>query len=120
MAWIEFHTGLWNHWKVNRLAKKLDISYPHALGLVSCLWTWAVDNAENGNLSHFTDEEIAKGCRWIGEASGFFSYLIECQLVDENKRIHDWDKHGIRILKEARRRKAESRERSRERDTGRD
>ena len=112
MSWIEYHQDLWNLWKIERLAAKLGVTYAHALGLISCLWTWAISNARDGSLKDFTDDEIASACRWTGNHAGNIrKLLIECELVDgDTGRIHDWESHGLRLLNRARERTREWRE----------
>jgi hypothetical protein len=109
--WIEYHTNLWEFWKVKRLALKLSIPYAHALGLVSCLWVWTATNKADGNLTKFSDAEIADAARWGGEVNGFVGYLKECELLDADGKLHDWDKHGLRVILESRRRQQEYRDR---------
>lgn len=98
MAWIEFHTRLRDHWKIDRLKDALKIPYAHALGLVGCLWTWAAENAQNGNLSKFADSEICRATRYEGQPDGFKDILIKCELLDKNGYIHDWKAHGLKLL----------------------
>ena len=107
MAWIEYHDALWDFWKVNRLAKAIDIPYAHALGLISCLWTWAVRNQPCGILKRFTDDEIADAMRWTGKRPiPAKRFLINSELLDKKtEELHDWNKHGLRLLNQARERK---------------
>ena len=109
MAWIEYHTALRDHWKISRLADKLKTHYTEALGLVSCLWLWAAENAQDGHLKQFTDEEVARAARWTGAVNGFRQYLLDCELVDPDGRLHRWESYGLRMLLSARERQRESR-----------
>lgn len=112
MAWIEYHLSLREFWKVDRLAARLGIRYTEALGVVSCLWCWAGNNAKDGRLKKFTDLEIAKAARWEGPADNFKEILRSCRLLDKGTdKIHDWDKHGLRLIEESRRRQKEYRQR---------
>lgn len=104
MAWIEFHTELRDHWKINRLKDSLGIKYAEALGLMGCLWTWAAIQSPKGNLSGFTDAEIASASRYDGDAKMFKNSLKTAKLLDASGRLHDWHKHGIRLLNNARNR----------------
>ncbi len=111
--WIEFHTELRDHWKINRLKETLQIEYPHALGLVACLWTWAAQQAPDGNLKRFTDAEISAAARWIGDKNLIRPALKAAKLIERNGMIHDWEKHGVRLLLSSRKRLEEFRERKR-------
>lgn len=104
--WIEYRKALRDHVKVRRLAGALSIPYAHALGLVSCLWLWAIDNASDGNLNPFSDEELAYAAKWDGAVNGFRTHLTEIRWLDPDGRLHDWEKHGTRLLREAKTRTA--------------
>mgnify|MGYP001612916451 CR=1 FL=1 len=104
MAWIEYHEQLRDHWKVHRLSNQLKIPYAHALGLLSCLWTWAVSNARDGDLGRFREEEISRAATWSGSAKEFLTSLIETGWLDEGNLIHDWDLYGVRLLENLKKR----------------
>lgn len=109
--WIEYHTALRDFWKIKRLAAILSVPYPHALGLVSCLWTWAAENKPDGNLKKFSDEELAEASKWDGQTNGFVGHLKACELLDADGGLHDWQQHGIRMLLNSRERQQAYRER---------
>ena len=109
--WIEFHAALWQFWKVERLAAKLQIPYAHALGVLGCLWTWAATNKTDGDLSKFSDAELASAAKWHGSVNGFVRYLKDCEWMDADGRLHDWAQHGTRILQESRRKQQAYRDR---------
>lgn len=98
MAWIEYHTQLRNHWKIERLSTALKLDYPTALGMVSCLWCWVAEFIPDGNVSKFTDAEIGRACRWPGDASALKQTLEACGLLDADGGIHDWKAYGLRLL----------------------
>lgn len=112
MAWIEYHTQLRDHWKIQRLADHLEVEYHHALGIVSCLWLWCVDYASDGDISRFSDSEIRRGVRTNLEK--FCKNLLKnCELIDDKERINDWKKHGIKLLESNRLRQKKHRLQSR-------
>jgi hypothetical protein len=108
MAWIEYHTALRDHWKVDRLATLLNKEYVYALGAISCLWLWVAEYAQNGDISRFSDVEIRKFCR-CNDQNFSKNALKECGLLNEDDRINDWNKYGIRVLKSSRKRQKEYR-----------
>lgn len=112
MAWIEFHAGLRDHWKIKRLSIELKCSYPQALGHISCLWCWCIDNAASGYLKKFSDEELCEAAR-ISVKIPFKMTLKRVELLDSNDRIHDWGKHGLKYLESTRKRVREHRLRKR-------
>lgn len=104
LAWIEFHLALRDHWKVNRLKDKLGIGYAQALGHIACLWTWVGSNAPSGDLKGFTSNEIDSAGRWEGAKNLFMEALKSSKLIDEKNKIHDWNKHGMRLIMSSRKR----------------
>lgn len=104
MSWIEFHADLRDHWKVHRLKDILKIRYAEALGLVACLWTWAANQAQNGDLKRFTNDEISAACRWHGASKNVVEALQEAKFLTEKKMIHDWGKYGLKLLLSSRKR----------------
>lgn len=114
MAWIESHQSLRDHPKKDRLAELLfsgsvpnDVADFAAAGLLHYLWYWALDYAQDGDLSKFTDRQIAKGCRWNGDAMLLTTALIEAGFVDADRAIHGWDEYAGRLI--ARREEAKAR-----------
>jgi hypothetical protein len=69
MPWIESHTELARHPKTLRLARRLGVSLPAAIGHLHLLWWWALEYAPDGNLAVFSDEEVAQACCWEGTAA---------------------------------------------------
>ena len=105
MAWLESHQSLRDHPKKDRLAELLfngstpiDVADFAASGLLHYLWYWALDYAHDGDLSKFTDRQVAKGCRWNGDATLLLQSLIEAGFVDADRQIHDWDEYAGRLL----------------------
>jgi hypothetical protein len=123
MAWIELHEELRDHPKIKRLAKDMGASKAEARGWVIGLWLWSATYAENGRLTGMDAEEISDACDYEGnEPEKLLGALIERGLVDRNGdelTIHDWEKHGLRLLESNRERQKKFRERvDREADRG--
>lgn len=110
MSWIEFHEALRDHWKIHRLSKRLNIPYPYALGLVANLWLWAVSNAPKGDLSGFTNDEILRAMMCQKVNLDVKKVLQECELLNDDMKIHDWKKHGVSYLVSHRKRQKRYRE----------
>lgn len=107
MAWIQVNDTLREHRKTYALANALNIEDYAAVGLTVCLWTWALTNAETGNLSVFPPRAVARACGWQGDASALLDALVASGFLDADYRIHDWDEYAGRLI--------EKRESSRER-----
>jgi hypothetical protein len=66
------------------------------------LWTWALDNAPEGNCTGFSDRVLAFGGGWTGDPSLFVSALQEAGWIDFDNDgravIHDWDDYAGRLI----------------------
>jgi hypothetical protein len=113
MAWIESHQEIAQHPKTRKLARLLNVSTPQAIGHLHLLWWWAFDYAQDGDLSRYQPEDIADAALWEGSASLFLSALLDAGFLDQpdgHPCIHDWNKHGGKLL--AKRRSDADRKRS--------
>lgn len=102
MAWIESHQELGAHPKTRKLAQLLGVHRMQVVGHLHALWWWALDYAEDGDLSRFDVADIALGAEWDGDPDKFVQALVECgtrggagflDAVDEGWFIHDWNQH---------------------------
>jgi len=92
MAWIKSEQALASHPKVHLLAKDLGISVPQAVGHLHLLWWWALDYADDGNLTRYRDF-IPSSSQWSGDEELFITSLIKHNWIDEKGGelwIHDW------------------------------
>jgi len=89
MAWIESHTVLIRHHKVVDLAKDLRLKPVYVVGHLHVLWHAALEQAEDGDLSRWSDEFIAASACYPGDAPQFVSLLQLHKWLD-GKIIHDW------------------------------
>jgi DnaD/phage-associated family protein len=119
MAWIELHQAIWTHWKTYELAEMLGIDETYAAAHMIRLWTWALDNAPNGELTNRSFSIIAKGAGWKGNAEEFVQSAIKAGWIDSDGdeiHLHDWYDYAGRLLekREANKERArKSRERTR-------
>ena len=111
--WIKSYQALRLHPKKDHLAELLfngttpnDVSDYAALGLLHALWWWTLEYAPDGDLSHFSDRQIARGCGWLGDPTALMQSLTAAGFVDQDRSIHDWDEYGG-LLIERRSRNAE-------------
>lgn len=110
MAWIELHQSVSWHRKTVRLAKALGCDRTTAVGYIVQLWLWALDAADDGDLTHLSDKDIAGACGWSKRASVFVAGLTEAEYVDRDRKIHDWHRYAGRLI--AQRRKDAERKRN--------
>src|SRR5690606_28020749 len=93
VAWIELHQSLPRHRKTLVVAAHLGIHRIQAMGHLAALWMWAIDNAEDGDLTGVPAQVIAFGAEWDGDAQAFVDALIAAGFLerqDGRLLIHDW------------------------------
>lgn len=102
MAWIESNQELGRHPKTKKFARLLAISLPEAVGYLHYLWWWALDFAQNGNLSKYDAADIADAILWEREPSVLMDALADAGFVDRDDNgeliIHDWQDYAGRLL----------------------
>lgn len=98
MAWLESHQTLANHPKTLKLSRLLNVPRVTAVGHLHFLWWWALDYAQDGDLSKFDELDVAVAADWQGEPSVFWSSLIRAGFVDEDGCIHDWHEYAGRLI----------------------
>jgi DnaD/phage-associated family protein len=123
MAWIESHQELARHPKTKKLSRLLGVSLPAAVGHLHFLWWWAMDYAQDGDISRFDEYDIADACGWDGEAKKIVTALIDSGFVDQESTglvIHDWYEYAGRLIdkreqnRERKRRSRQKNEKSQE------
>lgn len=103
MAWIEVHQSLPTHRKTLALADELNIEPVHAVGHLTCLWLWALDNAPDGSLANISPRTLARAAQWRKEPQVFADALAASGLVNEDRSIHDWDDYAGRLIERRKR-----------------
>lgn len=99
MAWIELHQTLPTNRKTLRFKNLLKIKTPQAVGHLCMLWLWALDNARYGDISQFSDDEIAEVSGWTGKKPDVFvNALKEAGFVDPDMHLHDWNEYAGRLI----------------------
>lgn len=95
-AWIKSYQALRQHPKTRKLARRLGVRLPEAVGILHCLWWWCIDYAPDGDLTKHDAEDIALACEWEGEPKDIIEHLTSCGFIDngDGLRLHDWDEYG--------------------------
>lgn len=133
-TWIESHQDLRSNPKTRRAARALETTVPALMGHLHCLWHWALDHAEDGDVSPFDADDLADAAGWEGEAQTFVDALTDCGpgekagflepdgLIgdpDDGKRsplaLHDWWEYAGKLIAK-RRKDAERKARARAKD----
>ncbi|MBW7475924.1 hypothetical protein K0T92_14355 [Paenibacillus oenotherae] len=102
MAWIESHQELARHPKTRKLARKLGVSIPAAVGHLHFLWWWALDYAQDGDLTSFEPEDIAEAMEWpCDTAHDLITALVDSVFIDNEDgqlTLHDWYDYAGRLV----------------------
>ena len=95
-AWIKSYQALRQHQKTSKLARRLGVRLPEAVGILHCLWWWCIDYASDGDLTKHDAEDIALACEWEGEPKDIIKHLTACGFIDNSDglHVHDWDEYG--------------------------
>ena len=116
-TWIQVYSNLPQHQKTSRLADELGLTStalnPNilAVGLVVSLWSWAIQNAYNGDLSGCSPRAIAEACLWKKKPETLVKALSKTGFLDEDMKLHDWEEHACMAMEQEESRKAKTRER---------
>jgi DnaD/phage-associated family protein len=79
----------------------LDINLPQTVGHLHFLWWWALDYAEDGDLTAFYPEDIADAAIYEGDADKFLEALESVGFVDNlngTLHLHDWHDYAGKLL----------------------
>lgn len=86
------------HPKVKKIARILEISISHAVGILEVLWHFTAKYAIAGDVGRFDDEEIADAVYWEGDAKKLVEALVDATWLDKSEThrlvIHDWFDHA--------------------------
>lgn len=116
MAWIELHDTLPDHKKVIQAADELKMDKDMLVGKLVRLWTWAVNNRENGAFTAREVKTIAEVMRFRGKAQRLIAALVGAGLLDEVQdtyTIHDWHERVGMLMAKRETQRAQARERKR-------
>ena len=121
VPWIQVFSNMVNHPKTYKLADLLGIKSrqvkPNVIagGLMVSLWTWAAQNATDGDLSGVTAQCIADAAGWVGSAAAYRNSLVTSGYADEVEGglyLHDWLEHAALLMDAETNKKEKNRERA--------
>jgi len=104
IPWIQVYSNLIRHPKVTKLADKLNLTSKDAgpnviaAGMLVSLWLWAAQNATDGDLSECSDRAIAEAAEFKRKPSLFVEALVHAKLMDEDRKLHDWDEYATLLI----------------------
>lgn len=96
--WIESHADLRDHPKVDLLMELLAVTRRDAVGLLHFVWWRALTYAPTGDLSDFTDGQVARWADWDGDPGHLVSALKTAGFLATDRTLHDWDDYAGRWI----------------------
>ncbi len=103
MAWVESNQEIGRHPKAKKLARLLGKNLPETVGTLHYLWWWALDFAQDGNLSKYEPADIADAVLWDGDPDALLEALKASGFIDDDDgvpRIHDWSEYTGRLFEQ--------------------
>lgn len=125
MTWIKSRVGLVRCRRVRRLSVDLGISPVCAIGHLHALWHAAMEDEAYGDVTDWTDDELADAAVWTGDPSTLrtalrrHQFLVTTEGDDPRDLIGDWQEIGGTVHYQRERNRinqARSRERRRQAD----
>ena len=104
IPWIQVYSNLPMHPKTDRLVDELGLASsavsPNivAVGILVSLWTWAIQNAYDGDLSKCSPRLIAEACRWKKKPEALIRGLQAAGWLDEDMKLHDWEEYAVLLM----------------------
>jgi hypothetical protein len=96
--WLESHAELRDHPKVDLLMDLLQTTRRDVVGLLHFVWWRSLTYAPSGDLSDFTDGQIARWADWDGDPGHLVSALKTAGFLDSARTLHDWDEYAGRYI----------------------
>lgn len=101
--YVRLHSSFWTHRKTLQLRRKLGDA---AFWIPPRLWSFAAENAPNGDLSNYQAEDLAMLVQYSGNAQAMLEALHEAGFL-ENGVIRNWEeRNSFHVTNHERARKA--------------
>ena len=87
-----------DHPKMKRLCRKLDLRLYQAVGILEAIWQVTQIKAPTGDIGRLSNSEIIRAIDYrLGAADELINALIETGWLDRDKKhrliVHDWADH---------------------------
>src|SRR4051812_9035552 len=106
MAWIESHQEIGLHPKTRKAARIAGTSVPTMVGHLHLIWHWALDFAQDGNITSFEPWQIEDAAMWEGAEQALFDALRLAGYLDVNNDgeclLHHWGDYAGKLIERRR------------------
>ena len=93
MPWIQSDTTITRKPKFKKLIRRLEINLVEGVGYLHCFWHNIMELAEDGDISAWTEEDIAEYFNWKKDPKMLYKTLLDEKWIEKNGKltlIHDW------------------------------
>jgi hypothetical protein len=85
------------HSKMKRLCRLLDLERWQGVGLLESIWNLAAKEAPRGDIGKLSDDDIALAIEYRGDETKLIEALVQARWIDrdpaERLVVHDWHEH---------------------------
>jgi hypothetical protein len=92
----QINFNILSHPKTRRLMRFLDLNQREAVGLLAMLWLNAMMWAEDGDLSSYSEEDIAEALCWERCPKKLIESLLDAGFLELHKgklMVKSWEEH---------------------------
>ncbi|WNX85228.1 hypothetical protein RWV98_02835 [Agathobaculum sp. NTUH-O15-33] len=120
IPWIQVYSNLTTHPKTYALADALHLSGGTvsanitAAGMLLGIWSWAAQNAADGNISGCSSRALADAAGWRKKPETLMQVLISCGWVDrdmDKRTLHDWEEYAALYMEQVDNQRRKTKER---------
>lgn len=106
MAWVESHQEIGSHPKTKRAARLAGVSIPTMVGHLHLIWHYALDFAQEGDVTHLEPWQIEDAAMWEGDEGRLHSALVDSGYIDSSddgvRSLHDWHDYAGKLIERRR------------------
>lgn len=120
IPWIQVYSNLTTHPKTYALADMLRLpggavsANMTAAGMLLGVWSWATQNAADGNISGCSARALADAAGWRKKPETLEQALVSCGWVDidgNERHLHDWEDYAALYMEQVDNQRRKTKER---------
>lgn len=120
IPWIQVYSNLTTHPKTYALADMLRLPAGTvsaniiAAGMLLGVWSWAAQNAADGNISGCSARALADAAGWRKKPETLEQALVSCGWIDRDgdaRQLHDWEEYAALYMEQVDNQRRKTKER---------
>lgn len=99
--WLQLDDTLPDNPKVQKLAEMTGLPDTQVMGMLVCVWTWALSQRPDGKMSLLDWRAVERSARWEGVPRALFDAMVAVRLIDSfdtGYALHDWSEYTGKML----------------------